>query len=113
MNPPYLSEMPSVERVKSEIQGANPEDTLARQAAVFTYLPQIVHRSQGPNRSYGDPLTPDEQRVIGAYDLAAYEISQSYAKSHSPEEAKAFERKHGQYEMDAASFQHCSNVWSC
>ncbi|MDQ1409977.1 MAG: hypothetical protein QOJ41_1712, partial [Acidobacteriaceae bacterium] len=109
MNPPYLSEMPSVERVKSEIQGANPDDTLARQVAVFTYLPQIVHRSQGPNRSVREPLTADEQRVIGAYDLAAYEISQAYAKSHSPEEAKAFERKHGQYEMDAAFYQQWFN----
>jgi hypothetical protein len=45
MNPPYLSEMPSVDRVKSEIQGANPDDTLARQVAVFTYLPQIDCRA--------------------------------------------------------------------
>lgn len=109
MNPPYLSEMPSVERVKSEIQGANPDDTLARQVAVFTYLPQIVQRIQGPNRKYGDPLTPDEERVIGAYNLAAYEMSQSYAKSHSAEEAKAFERKHGQYEMDAAFYEEWFN----
>ena len=109
MNPPYLSEMPSVDRVKSEIQGANPDDTLARQVAVFTYLPQIVQRSQDPNRRYGDPLTPDEQRVVGAYNLAAYETSQAYAKSHSPEEAKAFERKHGQYEMDAAFYQEWFN----
>jgi hypothetical protein len=109
MNPPYLSEMPSVERVKSEIQGADPDDTLARQVAVFTYLPQIVQRSQDPNRRYGDPLTPDEQRVVGAYNLAAYETSQAYAKSHSPEEAKAFERKHGQYEMDSAFYQEWFN----
>ena len=109
MNPPYLTEMPSVERVKSEIQGASPDDTLARQVAVFTYLPYIVQRSQGPDRSVREPLTPDEQRVIGAYNLAAYEISQSYAKAHSPDEAKAFERKHGQYEMDAAFYQEWFN----
>src|ERR1700730_13428462 len=109
MNPPYLTEMPSVERVKSEIQGVSPDDTLARQVAVFTYLPYTVQRSQGPDRSVREPLTPDEQRVIGAYNLAAFEMSQSYAKAHSPDEAKAFERKHGQYEMDAAFYQEWFN----
>jgi len=99
-NPPYLKEMPSVDRVKSEIQGTNPDDTLARQVAVLTYLPQIVTRMQDPNRSVRSPLTPDEQRVIGAYNLAAYQISQAYAKSHTPEQANAFERLHGHYEMD-------------
>jgi len=99
-NPPYLSEMPSVDRVKSEIQGSNPTDTLARQVAVFTYLPQIVTRLQDPGRSVRSPLMPDEQRVISAYDLAAYQLSQSFSKSHTPEEAKAFEKLHGQYEMN-------------
>ncbi len=101
MIPPYLSEFPTVEKVKREIQGSSPDDTLARQVAVFTYLPQILIRSQPPNRSVREGLTPDEQKVTGAYSLAAYEISQAYAKSHTPEEANAFERKHGQYEMDS------------
>ena len=39
-----------------------------------------------------------------AYHLAAYQISQDYAKSHTPEEAKAFERLHGQYEMNSAFY---------
>jgi len=101
MIPSYLSEFPTVEKVKREIQGSSPDDTLARQVAVFTYLPQIVIRIQPPNRSVREGLTPDEQKVTGAYQLAAYEMSQAYAKSHTPEEAKAFERKHGQYEMDS------------
>jgi hypothetical protein len=33
--------------------------------------------------------------------LAAYQMSQAYAKTHSPDEAKAFERLHGQYEMNS------------
>ena len=104
MNPSYLSEFPTVEKVKREIQGSTPDDTLARQVAVFTYLPQILIRSQPPNRSVRAGLTPDEQKVTGAYGLAAYEMSQAYAKPHTPEEAKAFERKHGQYEMDSAFY---------
>ena len=109
MNPPYLGEMPTKERVKSEIQGSDPVDTLARQVAVLTYLPQIVNRRQDPGRSVRTPLTPDEQRVIGAYDLAAYELSQSFAKSHTPEEVKTFERTHGEYEMDAAFYDQWFN----
>jgi hypothetical protein len=36
--PNYTADMPSVERVKAEIQGSDPTDTLARQFAVFSYL---------------------------------------------------------------------------
>jgi choice-of-anchor C domain-containing protein len=100
LNPPYLVEMPSIDRVKSEIQGSNPDDTLARQVAVFTYLPFIITRMQDPHRSVRAPNAPDEARIIGAYNLAAYQMSQAYAKSHTPEQAQAFEGLHGRYEMD-------------
>jgi hypothetical protein len=106
-NPAYLSDMPSVERVKAEIKGSDPTDTLARQVAVFTYLSQYIQRIKY-NRTVSGPYTPDEQRVMGAYSLAAYQITQAYAKSHTPEEAKAFERLHGRYEMDSAFY----NDWS-
>lgn len=99
-NTSYTSDMPSVERVKAEIKGSNPTDRLARQVAVFTYLSAYIQRIKY-NRTYSGPYTPDEQRLIGAYDLAAYQTSQDYAKSHTPDEAKAFERLHGQYEMNS------------
>ena len=99
-NTSYTSDMPSVERVKAEIRGSDPTDTLARQVAVFVYLSQYIQRIKY-NRSYSGPFTPDEQRLMGAYDLAAYQISQDYAKSHTADEAKAFERLHGQYEMNS------------
>jgi len=99
-NPAYIHDFPSVDRVKAEIKGADPTDTLARQVAVFTYLPQIVQRMKAP-RGYRSPLTPDEQRVIAVYDLAAYQLSQDFAKTHTPEEAKAFAQLHGRYEMDS------------
>jgi hypothetical protein len=99
-NTSYTSDMPSVERVKAEIKGSDPTDTLARQVAVFTYLSAYIQRIKY-NRSYSGPFTPDEQRLMGAYDLAAYQISQDYAKSHTADEAKAFERLHGQYEMNS------------
>lgn len=109
LNPLYLSGMPSVEDVKRKIQGSSPDDTLARQAAVFTYLPHIIVRHQDPSRSIRAGLTPDEQRITNAYNLAAYEISQSYAKSHTPEQAQEFTRAHGRYEMDSAFYQQWFN----
>src|SRR5216683_500659 len=99
-SPDYTSDLPSVERVKAEIKGSDPTDTLARQVAVFTYLQAYVQRIKY-NRSYGGPFTPGEQRVIAAYSLAAYQMSQDYAKTHTPAEATAFERLHGQYEMNS------------
>src|SRR5207245_2515332 len=99
-SPDYTNDLPSVDRVKAEIKGSDPTDTLARQVAVFTYLQAYVQRIKY-NRSYSGPFTPGEQRVIAAYSLAAYQMSQDYAKTHTPDEAKAFERLHGQYEMNS------------
>src|SRR3981081_1087175 len=64
----YTNDYPSVERVKAEIKGSDPTDTLARQVAVFTYLQAYVQRIKY-NRSYSGPYTPGEQRIIAAYSL--------------------------------------------
>jgi hypothetical protein len=95
----YTTDLPSVDRVKAEIKGSDPTDTLARQVAVFTYLQAYIDRIKY-NRSYSGPYTPGEQNARAAYSLAAYQISQDYAKTH-PAEAAAFERLHGQYEMNS------------
>src|SRR5258707_9745591 len=89
--PNYTADMPSVDRVKAEIKGSDSTDTLARQVAVFTYLYTYVDRIK-LNRDYGGPYTPGETRVMTAYRLAAYQMSQDYAKTHTPAEAAAFER---------------------
>jgi hypothetical protein len=100
----YTADLPSVERVKDEIKGSDPTDTLARQVAVFTYLYTYVDRIK-LNRDYRGPYTPGETRVMTAYRLAAYQISQDYAKTHTPVEAAAFERLHGQYEMNSEFYK--------
>ncbi len=102
-NSDYTVDLPSVDRVKAEIKGSDPTDTLARQVAVFTYLQSYVDRIKY-NRTVRGPYTPGETRVITAYNQAAYQISQDYANSHTPDEAKAFERLHGQYEMNSAFY---------
>jgi hypothetical protein len=99
--PNYTADMPSVDRVKAEIKGSDPTDTLARQVAVFTYLSAYIQRIKY-NRSVSGPYTPEEQRVMGAYDLAKYQISQDYAKSHTPAEIEAFGHLEGKYEFDTA-----------
>ena len=103
-SPDYTNDLPSVDRVKAEIKGSDPTDSLARQVAVFTYLQAYIDRIKY-NRSYSGPYTPGEQRARGAYSLAAYQTSQDYAKTHTPDEAKAFERLHGQYEMNSEFYK--------
>lgn len=95
----YTNDLPSVERVKAEIKGSDPTDTLARQVAVFTYLVSYIDRIKY-NRTVSGDFTPGEQKMMGTYRLAAYQMSQDYAKTHTPAEAAAFERLHGQYEMN-------------
>jgi hypothetical protein len=99
----YTNDLPTVERVKAEIKGSDPTDTLARQVAVFTYLQSYIERIKY-NRTVRGDYTPGEARARSAYALAAYNMSQEYAKSHTPAEAAAFERLHGQYEMNSAFY---------
>src|SRR6202158_2177328 len=99
--PNYTADMPSVDRVKAEIKGSDLTDTLARQVAVFTYLSAYIQRIKY-NRTVSGPYTPEEQRVMGSYDLARYQISQDYKKSHTPAEIDAFDHLEGKYEFDTA-----------
>ncbi len=102
-NSDYTNDLPSVERVKAEIKGSDPTDTLARQVAVFTYLQTYIDRIKS-NRSQRGTFTPGEQKMWNAYRNAAYEISQEYAKTHTPAEAQAFERLHGRYVMNGSFY---------
>src|SRR5258708_18784892 len=69
-SPDYTNDLPSVERVKAEIKGSDPTDTLAHQAPVFTYLHAYVQRIKD-NRSYSGPFTPRQPRIIAAYRPSA------------------------------------------
>src|SRR5437899_2602497 len=100
----YTNDLPSVERVKAEIKGSDPTDTLARQVAVFNYLVSYIDRIKY-NRTVTGNFMPGEQKMWGAYRLAAYQMSQDYAKGHTPAEAAAFERLHGQYEMNGVFYK--------
>ena len=70
-DPPYLSEMPTVERVRADMQGRDKHDTLARQKAAFEQLFRVVEVAAGPRRFSASGLTPGEQRWRDAYRGAA------------------------------------------
>ncbi len=98
-NPAYLSAMPYVEKVKSTIQGTSPDDTLARQMTVFTGLAEMIQRMREAGRPYGSPWTPDETRITYAYNVAAKQISDAYAGSHSPQQTNQISHLEGHYQL--------------
>ena len=100
-NTSYTNDYPSVDRVKAEIKGSDPTDTLARQVGVLTYLTAQIQRIK-LNRDYRGPFTPDETRLMTAYNAAAYQMTQDYNKSHIPAEAQAFDRLQFNYSIDPA-----------
>jgi hypothetical protein len=100
----YVREMPPVDRVKREIQGSNPTDTVARQLVVLNMLEQMIYRMLGPYRDR-NTLTPEEKQFIAAYVAGASEISQSFAKSHSPDEVKTLDQQKIGYGTNTTLFQ--------
>jgi hypothetical protein len=94
----YTAALPSVEKVKAQLKGTDPTDTVARQVAVFTYLQTYISRIKDA-RKYGGPFTPGEEKLMGDYARAAYQLSQDFSKTHSPEEVKAFQQLEGKYEV--------------
>jgi tetratricopeptide (TPR) repeat protein len=77
-NPPYLAEFPSVERVKSEMQGKDAMDTAARQMGAFWQLQEIIKGMSGL-RWTQNALTSDEKRLLGQYAAGYQAAGQPYA----------------------------------
>jgi len=103
LNPPYLAGMPSPEAIRQKIQGSTPVDTLARQVTVLNRLTRIIERMRmAPERGYN--LTPDEQQLSNAYTITAYQMSQAYTKSATPDAAKTFQQMLARYEGDQALY---------
>jgi hypothetical protein len=65
LNPPYLSEMPSVERVMRAMQTTNPRDTAERQIGAFYQLMEII-KTLSENREFRG-MTPDEMHILQMY----------------------------------------------
>ncbi len=68
MKPPYLSEMPSVQRVLAEVKGSDADDTVARQlGALLQFNKMIEDMAWELQRRYADALTGDERRLRAEY----------------------------------------------
>ncbi|HEU5218757.1 MAG TPA: hypothetical protein VFU23_08855 [Gemmatimonadales bacterium] len=72
MNPPYLAEFPSVERVKQAMKVADPKETAVRQIGALWQLQEIIKALSGRREFRG--FLPDEGKVIQNYYAAAYYI---------------------------------------
>jgi len=69
LNPPYLKEMPAVERVMAQMQVSDPKETTLRQIGAFRLLQHLIKHMAGP-RAFRGPMTPDENRLLGEYAVA-------------------------------------------
>ncbi len=100
MQPDYLREMPTVERVKAEVRSRDRMDTAARQMGAFWQLRRIIETLAGP-RLYRS-TTPDERRLIGEYSIAYSTITRTVEKSLSQKDRPAWFDLHTRYELDRA-----------
>lgn len=90
--------MPSADRVRAEIKGANPMETAARQMGAFVQLRRIVETLAG-QRNFTDRLTAEEKRLIGEYNWGYHGASLPYAKLGGEERSKWYQL-HSFYETD-------------
>lgn len=73
-NPPYLGQMPPVERVLRDIRGADSIDTAARQAGVFWQLQGVIRNLARSQHRTDRQFTPDETRLSSEYRNAYYSV---------------------------------------
>ena len=94
--PPYLNQFPSVERLQSEIKGADAMETAARHVGACWQLKRIVENLAGVRR-WRNQLTPDEKRIIGGYYGCHIEAAKPYDhlqnSSSNPERQKWFKMR--------------------
>jgi hypothetical protein len=79
-NPPYIASFPSVSRVMQVMKVADERETAVRQIGTFWQLEQIIRQLSG-NREFRGFL-PDEAKVIGDYQVAAYNVAQAIDKKY-------------------------------
>jgi hypothetical protein len=75
LNPPYLKEMPPVEKVLQSMKTSDPRETALRQMGAFYQLIEIIATLSGPREIRG--YMPDEQRFVKDYTVAAYQVGQA------------------------------------
>ena len=76
---PYLNQFPSVDKVLNAMKTSDPRETAIRQLGAFYQLVEIIKTLSGCREFRG--FTPDEQRVIGMYQTASYNLGETASKS--------------------------------
>lgn len=89
-NPPYLREMPTVERVKAEIKGTDAIDTAARQAGAFWQLRAAIYKMAISQHRNDRQVTPDEKRLADAYYAAWYSVWEPVQKALAQDRPRLF-----------------------
>lgn len=97
----YTKDLPSVERVESQIKGTDATDTVARQVAVFEYLQTYIQRIKEA-RDYRGSYTPGEMKLRTDYAKAQYDLTQNFTKTHSAQEVATFNHLEGNYSVNNA-----------
>lgn len=97
-NPPYLSQFPSVERVKAEVKGTDPIDTQARLAQAFSLLNHMIQELAGLRYDQGE-LSRGEDDLMWEYNKAylSYTID---APKPSSQDAPRLEKLDELYSKD-------------
>jgi hypothetical protein len=80
-NPPYLSEFPSADRVLEAMKTSDPRETALRQIWAFYELTEIIKVLSGPREFARTGMLPDEQKILGDYSVAQYNVSQASDKA--------------------------------
>jgi len=80
-NPPYLNEMPSVGRVKEAMKTSDPRETALRQIWVFYELAEVIRVLSGNREFARTGMLPDEEKIIGEYQVAQYKVGQDADKA--------------------------------
>ena len=91
LNPAYLSEMPSVDRVLGEIKAADPQETAARQMGAFIQLGRMIVDMSGGRRD----LTPDEQAMRRGYQAARATIQSKLQEQNLVRALRGYDTNRG------------------
>jgi hypothetical protein len=97
LNPAYLAGFPSVDKVKSDVRGANAVDTVARQVATFDALEKLLQKTRGPGG-----FLPDESRFFREYYAAQQDVALKGTEKFSGAEMATYRQSLAKYSDDAA-----------
>jgi tetratricopeptide (TPR) repeat protein len=100
MNPPYLGQFPSVERLKADVRGVDAMETAAKQAGIFWQLHQLISLLAYSQRRTDRQFTTDEQRLIAEYRNAYYFALQPFEGKMSGADKPRWFELHTKYELD-------------